>query len=124
MRVMVVEDDDDFLRAFDWRMRRSTPDVEIVHVPTPADGIRRIVEGEAFDVVVTDLMFRGCSSGEDVMAAAQTHEIPALLCSDLLEMFGPDGMVRKVHLLKNPIEYISALLARAPGRGPDCEAPA
>lgn len=113
MRVLVVEDDDGFMLAFRWRMKRAAPDAEIVQCPSPVDAIHRLVDGEAFDFVVTDLMFRGYSSGEDVIAAANSRHIPAILCSDLLELFGPQGMVLKVHFLENPWAYMVKRIAEA-----------
>ena len=123
MRVLVVEDDEDFMCALRWRLKRAAPTLELVQSLTPAEGIGRIVAGEAFDFVLSDLMFRGCASGEDVIAAAKRREIPAILCSDLLELFGPEDMIRKVSLLEAPWKYMVDRMAEAARACSPCPEP-
>lgn len=120
MRVLVVEDDDDFIQALRWRLRRAVPEIELVQSPTPADGIERIVAGEAFDFVLSDLMFRGNASGADVIVAAERRGIPAMLCSDLLETLGPASMVRKVKLLERPWQYMTERMTALSPAGATC----
>lgn len=121
MRVLVVEDDDDFIQALRWRLRRAVPELELVQSQTPADGIERIVAGEAFDFVLSDLMFRGSASGADVVVAAERRGIPAMLCSDLLETFGPASMVRKVRFLEHPWQYMTERMTTlSPAAGASC----
>jgi len=123
MRVLVVEDDEDFMRALRWRLRRADPTLELIQSLTPADGIGRLVDGEAFDFVLSDLMFHGCASGEDVIAAAKRRGIPAILCSDLLELFGPEDMIRKVSFLEAPWKYMVERMAEAARACSPCPEP-
>lgn len=106
MKVWVVEDDDDFLSALRWRLKRAAPDAELVQIATPDEALQRLVAGEHPDALISDLMFRGCASGEDVVLAARKRGIPTLLCSDLYEVFGPPGMVRKVKFLAAPWQFM------------------
>jgi DNA-binding response OmpR family regulator len=118
MKIWVVEDDDDFLAALRWRLRRTAPTAEVIQLTTPEEALTRIVAGEAPDVLISDLMFRGVASGEDVVLAARSRGIPTLLCSDLYEPFGPAGMLRKVWFLEAPWRYICDLTAPIPEVAP------
>lgn len=110
LRLMVVEDDDDFLRALRWRLRNN--EVEVHQVTSPHEAIRllRLEQPPDYDFILSDLMFRGCATGEDVIRAARARGIPSLLCSDLLEFFAPEGCIRKFKLLERPWTFIQALL--------------
>lgn len=106
MRLWVVEDDDDFLRALRWRLKRTAPHVEVIQIDSPDEALRRMVAGDLPDALISDLMFRGCASGEDVILAARRRDVPSLLCSDLMEAFGPAGMIRKVRFLESPWRFM------------------
>lgn len=106
MLIWVVDDDDDFLRALRWRLKRTTPHAEVVQISTPDEALKRLVAGEAPDALISDLMFRGCASGEDVVLAARKRGVPTLLCSDIMEAFGPAGMIRKVKFLESPWRFM------------------
>lgn len=78
VRVLIVEDYEDWADAVSHAVRRSAPGAAVTVVGTYSEAARAMA-GERWDLVVADLILRGAGTGLDVVRSALARGIPTVL---------------------------------------------
>lgn len=78
LRVLVVEDYEEWAVAVSIAICRLHPGAKVRVVGTAAEAARELARGET-DLVVADLMLRGVGTGADVARSAAARGLPCIL---------------------------------------------
>jgi DNA-binding NtrC family response regulator len=113
-RVLVVDDDDAICKLIETTLEE---DGIAALCTTSAEEARRLLDGEALDATVIDMVLRG-EPGEQLAAVAQQRGIPVLLISGhplAIEGHGPQhAFIEKPFRLDDLRAAVRRLLGRAP----------
>lgn len=90
-RILVVEDEP--LTAFDNEHILSEAGYIVVATVDSLDAARAVIDAEALDLVMTDIMLRGDGDGRDIARAAAAKGIPVLLVTGQAEIADEEAAV-------------------------------